>query len=193
MRYGALILAMALTMLASCADSSPVAGDPPEVIGIVAAVDTAETVDSGRFLGALELTLVGGEVLQVPRGAEYEGPQCLFVAEGGDYGRNVVDCVVHVGVADDSVEWIRGFIIEPGGDVVPGFSTGDLLAVDLDAGHVVTMWGGTFPWENESPSVDCPHDPTLTIADPALLEHGSFHYRFDSGGYLTSIECGYEG
>lgn len=188
-------MVMAALCLGGCGGDLPaVEPDPPDLLGVVDEVDSPETVDSGRLMGAVRLTLGDGSTLEVPRGVDYDGPRCVFIDESGDYGavREVSECVVHVGMTDGVVDWIRGFRIEANGAVTPGFGTGDLVEVNTSERFVVTRWGGTFPWRGEPPVVDCALSGDFEIDDPELLDHAAFFYRFDADGYLLSLVCGYE-
>ncbi len=186
---------IAVLGLGACSGTPVVEPDPPDLLGVVTAADSPETVDGGRLLGALMLTLADGSTLEVPRGVDYDGPRCVFVDESGDYGavRQVSECVIHVGMTDDGVNWIRGFVIAPDGSVTPGFATGDLVSVNVGERYVVTQWGGTFPWRDDAPVIDCALSGEFEIDDPALVDHAAFLYRFDADGYLSELSCGYEG
>ena len=190
----ALTAVSAALIIGACNDSPAIEPNPPDLIGLVAAVDSPETVDGGRFLGALKLTLADGTLLEVPRGVDYDGPRCRFVAEKADYGavREGSECLVHVGMSEGVVEWILGFRIDASGAVTPGFSTGDLVEVNLAERFVVTRWGQTFPWRNEPPVVDCSAFGLGGIEDPGLVDHELFTYRFDADGYLAGLMCNYE-
>jgi hypothetical protein len=189
------VAAVVTLILGSCGEDLPaVAPDPPDALGVVIDVDSPETVDGRQLLGALNLTLADGSVVEVPRGVNYDGPRCLFVDERGDYGavREVSECVVHIGMTDGVVDWIRGFRIEPNGNVTPGFGTGDLVEVNMSERFVVTRWGGTFPWRGDPPVIDCAMFDGAAIDDPDVLDHAAFALRFDVDGYLESLSCIYE-
>ena len=188
------VAAVIALCLGACDDIPAVAADPPDLLGTVVDVDSPETVDGGRLLGALSLSLADGSMLQVPRGVEYEGPRCVFVKESGDYGavRELSECVIHAGMTGGVVDWIRGFRIEPDGSVTPGFGTGDLVEVNRSERNVVTRGGGTFPGRGTPPLADCAWSGVFQLDDPELLEHAVVAYHFDADGYLAALSCVFE-
>lgn len=155
---------------------------------MVVDVDSPERIDGGEFLGRQDITLADGQVVEVPRGASYQGPPCMFEETSFE----VDECLIHAGYMDGQIDWVSGFRIEEDGRITPGFDTGDLVAVDVDSRYVITKWGGTFVWE-ETPAVECPLFEINGLDDPALIEHGAWLYSFNSDGYLTRMGCGIEG
>ena len=190
-----ILLVATVLIIGACDDVPAVDANLPDLVGVVAEVDSPEKVDGGRLLGAMKLSLADGTVLDVPRGVDYDGPRCMFVEESGDYGsvREVSECLVHVGMVGDAVDWILGFRIEPDGGVTPGFTTGDLVEVNVAEHFVLTRYGHAFPWQDELPVVDCALSGLSDINDPALVDHAVTIYRFDADGYLSGLVCGYEG
>ena len=155
---------------------------------MVVAVDSPELIDGDRFLGRLVLTLADGSVIDVPSGASYHGPRCLFEETSFE----TAECLIHAGSVDGQVDWVRAFRVEDDGRIGPGFDTGKLIDVDLENRYVVTQWGGTYPWR-EAPRVDCLTTNVADVSDPTLLDHEYWLYEFDSDGYLTQMTCGIEG